>query len=474
MKDIQNFIINNEGKKVIVIQGLGFVGSVMSLICTNPLKNDYCVIGVELNNEKGLKIVKSFNDGIFPINAEDKNIYKLFTATRNKKNFLATCSKNAYKFADIVIVDINLDVKKYNKYNGELKSYSVNLSQFKKAISDIGNRCKEEVFILVESTVPPGTCERIVYPIIGSCFLKRNLKTNKLAIGHSYERVMPGPNYVNSIRNFHRVYSGVNKYSENITKLFLESIIYTDKYPLTKLNNTNSSELAKVLENSYRALNIAFMVEWSRFAEKSSVNLYEVVNAIRKRPTHRNLMYPGVGVGGYCLTKDALLAEWAKLNNFNSSDGLSISINAINTNDQMPYYAFLFIKQKIKSLKNLRIGLMGISYRSDIGDTRYTPAFNLVKYLSKSKAKIHLNDPFVSDWKQKKLKIEVNVDTFLKRKYDILIIATNHTLYKNKLLIDKIFKKQKLKIFDLVGVYNKSTVNKFNKKHVVYTLGCGK
>ena len=78
--------------------------------------------------------------------------------------------------------------------------------------------------------------------------------------------------------------------------------------------------MAKVLENSYRAMNIAFAVEWSRYAEEAGVNLYEIVNAIRMRPTHSNLMYPGIGVGGYCLTKDPLLASWAKINHFNSDD----------------------------------------------------------------------------------------------------------------------------------------------------------
>ena len=72
--------------------------------------------------------------------------------------------------------------------------------------------------------------------------------------------------------------------------------------------------MAKVLENSYRAMNISFAVEWSRFAEESGVNLYEIVDAIRMRPTHNNLMYPGIGVGGYCLTKDPLLASWSKQN----------------------------------------------------------------------------------------------------------------------------------------------------------------
>ena len=137
------------------------------------------------------------------------------------------------------------------------------------------------------------------------------MATDKVAIGHSYERVMPGPNYVDSIKNFYRVFSGLDEESAIRIESFLRTIISVDKYPLTQLANTQSTEMAKVLENSYRALNISFIVEWSRFAEHADVDLYDVVDAIRKRPTHSNMMYPGIGVGGYCLTKDPLIASWA-------------------------------------------------------------------------------------------------------------------------------------------------------------------
>ena len=98
--------------------------------------------------------------------------------------------------------------------------------------------------------------------------------------------------------------------------------------------------MAKVLENSYRATNIAFAVEWTRFAEEAGVNLWEIVNAIRIRKTHENLMFPNVGVGGYCLTKDPLLASWARKSFFDQSDDLFMSVNSVSTNDQMPVFAY--------------------------------------------------------------------------------------------------------------------------------------
>src|SRR6185369_3635524 len=124
------------------------------------------------------------------------------------------------------------------------------------------------------------------------------------------------------------------------------ALISTNEYPLTRLGNTQATEMAKVLENSYRAMNIAFMVEWSRFAEEAGVNIYEVVNAIRMRPTHKNLMLPGLGVGGYCLTKDPLLASWARMNLFGSEAPLEQSETGVHINDQMPIFAFQYLQSQ--------------------------------------------------------------------------------------------------------------------------------
>ena len=118
---------------------------------------------------------------------------------------------------------------------------------------------------------------------------------------------MPGKNYLDSLINAQRVYAGLNKRSESSCKKFFSKIINTKKYPLQKLNSIEECETAKLLENSYRAINIAFIEEWGIFAENIGVNLFEVLNAIKIRPTHSNIRKPGLGVGGYCLTKDPLM-----------------------------------------------------------------------------------------------------------------------------------------------------------------------
>ena len=110
---INEFLKKNNGKKVVVVQGLGFVGAVMSLVCANALKEEYAVIGVDLANESTFWKIKSINDGVFPLVADDPKIAQFFDNAKAKGNFLATYDPLAYQYADVIIVDINLDVQKY-------------------------------------------------------------------------------------------------------------------------------------------------------------------------------------------------------------------------------------------------------------------------------------------------------------------------------------------------------------------------
>ncbi len=473
---INNFLSNHKNKKVVVVQGLGFVGAVMSLVCANSKKNEYAVIGVDLADKNNFWKIKSINEGVFPIKSSDSKIDDFYKSSREKNNFYATYDSYAYSKADVIIVDINLDVNKKMNFNNDLIDYNVNLTSFKKAIKSIGLNCKEDILILVETTVPPGTCKKVIYPIIKKSLSERNLNTTKFKLGHSYERVMPGPNYIDSIKNYYRVYSGIDKQSSKATESFLKTIISTKKYPLTKLGNTNSTELAKVLENSYRATNIAFAVEWSRFAEESQVNLYEVIDAIRMRPTHSNLMYPGIGVGGYCLTKDPLLASWSRKNHFGSNQTLEKSEIGVETNDKMPIFAFKFMKKvfKLSNLKNKVLLFLGVSYRSNISDTRYSPVETLYNHCINDGGKILLHDPFVSFWEELNIKINQDLNSILKSSLDILIITTLHDEYKNsKELIEKLMKKKKMMILDTVGLFSEYEINKLKKLHNLKVLGRG-
>ena len=472
--NIDKFIDCNIGKKIVVVQGLGFVGAVMSLVCANS-DTEYAVIGVDLPDSNNLKKINLLNDGVFPIIASDPQIKIYFENVIKKRNFYATFDPYAYSKADYIIVDINLDVQKNSDEKGNLNSYNVDLNPFKSAIRTIGENCKENALILVETTVPPGTCIKVVAPIIKKELTKRNLSNEMVKIGHSYERVMPGPDYIDSIKNFYRVYSGIDEKSADATEEFLKTIISTKEYPLTRLGNTNATELSKVLENSYRAMNIAFAVEWSRFAEESGVNLYEVVNAIRMRPTHSNLMYPGIGVGGYCLTKDPLLASWSKINHFSSIDGLAQSETGVKINDKMPHYAFDFMIKAfdLHSLSDKKILLLGVSYRSDVGDTRYSPVEPFYLNCINHNAMVDMHDPYVKYWEEINIEISQDLDEKLDMIWDIIVFSAAHSQYKNSNVINKICKMSNVKILDTMGILEQKDIVEMNKNNKVKVLGRG-
>lgn len=472
---IDNFIALHPGKKVVVVQGLGFVGSVMGLVVANALTEEYAVIGIDLPTPASYWKIRSINEGVFPVIASDPKIDIYYQNALQKKNYYASFDSYAYSKADVVVVDINLDVQKKSSAEKDLEGYNVDLTPFKKAIEAIGNCCKEDVLVLVETTVPPGTALKIVRPLLEESLSKRGLATDKVKVGHSYERVMPGPKYIDSIQNFYRVFAGTDEKSADAVEQFLRTVIRTDEYPLTKLGNTNATEMAKVLENSFRAMNIAFMVEWSRFAEEAGVDIYEVVNAIRMRPTHKNIMLPGLGVGGYCLTKDPLLASWARMNLFGSTEKLGQSERGVQINDKMPQFAFEYLRSQYKgSLEGKKILLLGVSYLNDVGDTRYTPVEGFYDQLSMEGSVIILHDPHVKYWEEKDIWVNQDLDELLKENYDVIVITTGHKDYRsNAALLDKIKALPACMVYDTIGVLSNEEILSLGEKHTVKVIGRG-
>jgi UDP-N-acetyl-D-glucosamine dehydrogenase len=475
---LKKFIEINKDKKIIVVQGLGFVGTVMSLVVANSDQGKYAVIGVDQASDASYWKIAEINAGVCPIISSDPLVSEFFENAGQLKNFYATYDSGAFSYASAVIIDINLDVTKVKDDLGNIESYDVPLAGFKKAIESIGQVCKEDVLILVETTVPPGTCQKVVYPILVENLKSRDLPSDKFKLGHSYERVMPGPNYVNSIKNFYRVYSGINDESADAVEIFLKTVISTDEYPLTRLKTTESTEMAKVLENSYRAMNISFAIEWSRFAENAGVDLYEVVDAIRLRPTHANLMYPGIGVGGYCLTKDPLMASWASEEFFGLESGLQSSVKAVENNDKMPMFCFDFVSNILKhhDKETTSIGLLGVAYGPGIGDTRFSPVEDFYNRLSAHFDNIKCQDPYVPIWAELNLEIETSLENFLTNTFDVLIVTTGHRDYLNNDAIYELIgrSRKEMIIIDTVGLLDLHKLPAhFSQNKNFYVLGVG-
>jgi nucleotide sugar dehydrogenase len=466
-ENIDAFLAKNKNRTIVLVQGLGFVGTAMAIAVANA-GDEYAVIGIDLPTESSYWKIGSINAGKLPLISSDDKLTAAFSDCISKGNLFATHSSYAYSLADIIVVDINLDVVKKGLIGSDEFSFDVPLEGFKDGIKQIALNCKSDALILVETTVPPGTCQKIVKPILDDGFAKRGLVPN-YALAHSYERVMPGPNYLDSIINFYRVYAGVDDTSADRAELFLRTVISTEQYPLTRLASTTATETAKVLENTFRAMNIAFIQEWTEFAEDAGINLYEIIDAIRMRPTHKNIMRPGLGVGGYCLTKDPLLASWAS-KNFYSNTLLPQSEKAVQINDNMPLHTLKSIKKEFhNNLKSKNVLLLGVSYLNDVGDTRFTPVDLLYDGLIESGATVRLHDPFVGHWQEKNKEVDQALD---KSSYDIIVICTGHKVFQGTPYINYINTISPVVVFDTMNHLEKQR-QMLNKDIKIVVIGNG-
>ena len=424
------------GRKIVAVQGLGFVGCVMATVVADATDKDgnpyYFVHGHQRASKRSFWKVPVINSGVPPVASSDPEVPQIFHRTvMEKKNFRATSEESVYGLVDIVVVDIQLDATKPSF--GEAEKGYCDLLAFREGIRTLGQHIRPDCLVLVETTVPPGTCEKVVKPILEEEFTKRGIDVaaNPPLVAHSYERVMPGAKYVASIRDFWRVFSGVNEKSIELCREFLSNCLNVEEYPLTQLDSTNASELAKTMENTYRAVNIALTLEWASFAEQIGVDIFKVRDAIRKRKgTHDNLLRPSLGVGGYCLTKDPVLANWAMQTLFGLEGSLEMAIRSVNINDTMPLHTIEIIKREFESLSNLKVAVLGVSYLENVGDTRHSPSKTLVEFLRKEFATALTHDPYVEAWPElDESKVESDLNAVLPGA-DVVIFAVGHDQYK--------------------------------------------
>ena len=438
-------------QKKICIQGLGFVGSAMaaavSLSRNAKGQPHFNVVGVELDTEKGVSRVNSINKGAFPFETSDNALIAAMKMGHRTGNLSATTDPSNYQDADIIVVDIDLDIP-FLENEPQLE-----LKKKKKAIRTIGMRMNPNALIIIETTVPPGTCMNVVYPVLVEEFTKRGLSREKIKLAHSYERVMPGKNYLDSIVNIWRVYSGDSIEAANECEDFLTKVINVSDFPLTRLSSTTASETAKVLENTYRAMNIAFMCEWTRFAEKVNLDLFEIIAAIQKRPTHANLRYPGLGIGGYCLTKDPAFAPAAAKQLFNQDLDFPFSNLAIKEAAKMPTHGVDSLVELLDNkVEGKRILICGVSYRQDVADTRYSPSETVYIKLKEMGALVSCHDPYVEFWDE--MKIDVLSSLPPCRGYDAVLFAIPHSEYMKIDLLEWVEDYRATKILDCFMVFS--------------------
>jgi UDP-N-acetyl-D-glucosamine dehydrogenase len=385
------------GRPVVVVQGLGFVGAAMSVACATAVTTSgdpaFMVVGVDLDDQAGRARVGSINSARFPFETTDAELVDALGAARRTGNLLACTDDRAYGLADVVVIDVPLDI------DWRSDTPSLRLAGFEAAIRTVGRHVRPGALVLLETTVPPGTTEKVVAPLLADELAARGLAPDSLLLAHSYERVMPGADYLHSITHYWRVFAGQTDAAAEAAEAFLTQIVDVENYPLTRLSSTTASETAKVMENTFRATTIALMEEWSRFAETVGIDLYEVVDAIRMRPTHANIRTPGFGVGGYCLTKDPLFAKLASEVIWHEPVDFPFSTAAVRTNDEAPLRSLARVADLLDgSVRGKRILLAGVSYRQDVGDTRYSPSETFVRAAEEAGATVVPSDPLVDFW----------------------------------------------------------------------------
>jgi UDP-N-acetyl-D-glucosamine dehydrogenase len=398
---------HGEGQEVVVVMGVGFVGAVMAAIVADTTdtegKPSKFVIGCQRPSNRSYWKIPLLNRGTSPVKAEDPEVDRMIKrCVKDKKTLIATYNSDCLQFADCVIVDVQCDYMKRDL--GNMRTGETDMAALEATLRTLGEKIPPHCLILIETTVAPGTTEFVAWPILKKAFAKRKIKSEPV-LAHSFERVMPGREYVASIRDFWRVCAGCNEEARNRVEKFLHEVLNTKEFPLTVMDRPIESETTKIVENSYRATILAFLNEWSIFAERNGVDLIKVINAIKMRPTHSNIIFPGPGIGGYCLPKDGGLGYWAYRHILGFEDGdniFQITPTAIDTNDTRALHVAELTRDALRNMGRYIAGadvlICGASYRQDVGDTRYSGSELVVRKLTEMGAEMHIHDPYVEHW----------------------------------------------------------------------------
>ncbi len=395
------------GQEVVVVIGVGFVGAVMAAIVADGSDAEgrpgKFVIGCQRPSTRSYWKIPVLNRGLSPVKAEDPEVDPMIArCVLEKQSLTATYNSDCLKLADCVVVDVQCDYSK--RELGNMRSGEVEMNALEATMRTIGQKVRPDCLTLIETTVAPGTTEFVAWPIMQKAFANRGIETIPL-LAHSYERVMPGREYVASIRDFWRVCSGCNDAARERVVKFLNEVLNTEKFPLTVMDRPIESETAKIVENSYRATTLAFLNEWSLFSERNGVDLIKVIEAIKVRPTHSNIIFPGPGIGGYCLPKDGGLGYWAYKHILGFDDGddvFKITTTAIDINDTRGLRVATLTRDALRNMGRYIAGadvlICGASYRQDVGDTRYSGSEVVVRRLAEMGAEIRVHDPYVEHW----------------------------------------------------------------------------
>jgi UDP-N-acetyl-D-glucosamine dehydrogenase len=374
--------------KVSII-GQGYVGLPIA-IAAAEIGNQ--VIGIDNNQE----LVQDLKSGVIR-NQDLKNVNLLDLISKNF--YAASMEISDIKFSDVILVCVPTPL------DHELKpdlSYVLNVTK------SFAPYVTSETLIIYESTVATGDIRDKILPVL----LKvTGLTTSDIQVAYSPERIDPSNNKWN-IKNTPKLISGINSQSCEKANQFYSSFISK----VVTCSSIEIAETAKLLENSYRLINISFINEMSIFCQKLGIDINEVIKAASTKPYGFMPFFPSIGVGGHCIPVDPIyLSEKAK------EFGLSIQMIelAAKINKEMPQY-FVYRAEKIlKTLYGKKVIVIGVAYKPNVADTRETPAEELILGLKRTGAEVFWHDDLVMEWNNEK-------SVALSNLFDLAILVTPH------------------------------------------------
>jgi UDP-N-acetyl-D-mannosaminuronic acid dehydrogenase len=365
--------------KICVI-GLGYIGLPTACLFANA---GYEVIGVDVNRET----IGKLNQEKLPF--EEKGLEEIFEKALPNMRF-----KTRPEAADVFLIAVPTPLDKEAKM--------ADLRYVREAAKSISNYIKVDNLVILESTVPPGTCERLILP---------KLK-NKAHLVHCPERAIPGNTIHEMIYNDRIIGSNERESGEHAKELY-SSFVKGNMY----LTNLRTAEMVKIMENTFRDINIALANEFAQIAEESGVNIWAAIELANKHP-RVNILKPGPGVGGHCIAID----PWFLIENSVRSRIVNL---AREINDSMPRHVLRLVKA-LGIGTHGTITVFGVAYKSDVDDTRETPALKFIKLAENEGYTVKVHDPLVNNFEYEILSLDEAV-----KDSDCIVIITDHSKFKD-------------------------------------------
>jgi len=373
----------------LVVFGQGYVGLPLAVAASQV---GFKVTGIDINLDKVLEISK----GISPI--EDISSGQLADLI-NSGNYKITSELGISPDSNLICICVPTPLDKNHKPD---------LTALKQAVRAAGKGLKPGMLVIVESTISPGTTRKMLLPILVDA---SGLSAEEFHLAYSPERIDP-LNKEWNIENTPKLVAGLTNQAANLAREFYSKFI--DQVVICP--TVEVAETAKLLENSYRLVNISFINELSMFCQKMGIDINEVVKAAATKPYGFMPFYPSVGVGGHCIPVDPIyLSEAAK----SAGAGSRFIDLADEINQAMPSYFVERAKQIIGGVKGKKILVIGLSYKPNVADVRESPVISLIEQLRKAGAEVSWHDELVKRWNGQE-------STPISAGFDLAIIATPH------------------------------------------------